>query len=208
MAIRIIRVDDDSVAVKAGLKAGDSLVRINHEDILDEIDYQALICSSDPELEVIDENGQTRTVRIRKEEWEPLGITLDESVILKPRHCANRCVFCFVEQMRPGMRPTLYVKDDDWRLSLMMGNYITLTNMKQQDIDRIIRYRMEPMNISVHTTDPELRCRMLHNRFAGDVLKYLKDLYEAGIHMNAQIVLCKGLNDGPALQRTIQDLLQ
>ena len=206
MAIRIIRVDDDSVAVKAGLKAGDSLVRINHEDILDEIDYQALICSSDPELEVIDENGQTRTVRIRKEEWEPLGITLDESVILKPRHCANRCVFCFVEQMRPGMRPTLYVKDDDWRLSLMMGNYITLTNVDDQEFSRILKRKVSPLYISVHATDPEVRCALLRNPKAGNLMERLRALKDNGQTFHCQIVLCPGLNDGEVLRKSIEEL--
>ncbi len=206
MAIRIIRVDDDSVAVKAGLKVGDSLVRINHEDVLDEIDYQALICSSDPELEIIDENGQTRTVRIRKEEWEPLGITLDESVILKPRHCANRCVFCFVEQMRPGMRPTLYVKDDDWRLSLMMGNYITLTNVDDQEFSRILKRKVSPLYISVHATDPKVRCALLRNPKAGNLMERLRALKDNGQTFHCQIVLCPGLNDGEVLRKSIEEL--
>lgn len=206
MAIRIIHVDDDSVAVKAGLKAGDSIARINREDVLDEIDYQALVCSSNLELDVIDENGQNRTALIRKEEWEPLGITLDESVILKPRYCANRCVFCFVEQMRPGMRPTLYVKDDDWRLSLMMGNYITLTNVDDQEFSRILKRKVSPLYISVHATDPEIRCALLRNPKAGNLMERLRALKENGQTFHCQIVLCPGLNDGEVLRRSIEDL--
>ena len=206
MAIRIIRVGIGSAAEKAGLKAGDFLTRINGEEILDEIDYQALVCSSVTDLEITGESGATRHVRIRKAEWEPLGITLDESVILKPRHCANHCVFCFVEQMRPGMRPTLYVKDDDWRLSLMMGNYITLTNVSDAEFDRILKRKVSPLYISVHATDPDVRRSLLRNPKAGDLMKRLKALKDNGQTFHCQIVLCPGLNDGEILRRSIEEL--
>ena len=124
------------------------------------------------------------------------------------KSCSNKCIFCFIDQMPPGMRDTLYFKDDDSRLSFLQGNYVTLTNMKEKDIDRIIRYRLDPINISVQTTNPELRCMMLHNRFAGDALKKIDTLYEAGIRMNGQIVLCKGVNDGAELDRSIRDLMK
>ena len=208
MEHRIIRVEENSIAEELEIEAGDVLVSACGQEIEDVFDFRALTEDEEITLVIRKPDGEEWELEIEKDPYEDLGIVFESDLMSDYRSCTNQCVFCFIDQMPPGMRETLYFKDDDSRLSFLQGNYITLTNMKQQDIDRIIRYRMEPMNISVHTTDPELRCRMLHNRFAGDVLKYLKDLYEAGIHMNAQIVLCKGLNDGPALQRTIQDLLQ
>ena len=149
------------------------------------------------------------------EEWEleiesggeDLGLTFENGLMSEYRSCRNKCIFCFIDQMPPGMRETLYFKDDDSRLSFLQGNYITLTNMSDHDIDRIIRYHLAPINISFQTTNPELRCKMLHNRFAGNIFPKVQRLYEAGIEMNGQIVLCKGYNDGAELERSISDCL-
>ena len=143
---------------------------------------------------------------LEKEFEEDLGIDFEESLMDCYKSCKNKCIFCFIDQMPPGMRETLYFKDDDARLSFLQGNYITLTNMKDKDLDRIINYKLEPINISVHTTNPELRCKMLNNRFAGNIMDRLTKIYEGEIHMNSQIVCCKGWNDGKELDRTIEDL--
>ena len=147
-----------------------------------------------------------RLLEIDKEPEEDLGLTFENGLMDEYRSCRNKCVFCFIDQMPPGMRETLYFKDDDSRLSFLQGNYITLTNMSDKDFERIIRFHLAPINISVHATNPALRCKMLNNRFAGDVLTKMQALYEAGIEMNGQIVLCPGLNDGEELDRTIGDL--
>ena len=158
------------------------------------------------ELGIRRTDGEEWILEIDKEYDEDLGIVFENSLMDEYRSCRNHCVFCFIDQMPPGMRPTLYFKDDDSRLSFLQGNYVTLTNMSDRDIERIIRYRLEPINISFQTTNPELRCRMLHNRFAGEALNKVKKLFDAGIEMNGQIVLCKGLNDGEELERSISDL--
>ncbi len=151
-------------------------------------------------------DGEQWLLDIEKDPQEDLGIVFENDLMSEYQSCCNKCIFCFIDQMPPGMRETLYFKDDDSRLSFLQGNYITLTNMKEKDIDRIIQFHLAPINISVHTTNPSLRCKMLHNRFAGDVLRYLERLYERGIEMNGQIVLCKGVNDGDELIQTIEDL--
>lgn len=153
-------------------------------------------------------DGEQWELEIEKDEDEDLGITFENGLLDDYKSCSNRCIFCFIDQMPPGMRDTLYFKDDDSRLSFLQGNYVTLTNMKQKDIDRIIRYRLDPINISVQTTNPALRCMMLNNRFAGDALKKMDTLFEAGIRMNGQIVLCKGVNDGVELEKSICDLMR
>lgn len=206
MAIKIIHVENGSLAQRNGLNKGDYILRINGEDVLDEIDYQALICSSLLDLELKDRDNTTKRVSIRKEDWQPLGITLDESVVLKPRHCANHCVFCFVEQMRPGMRSTLYVKDDDWRLSLMMGNYITLTNVSDEEFERILKRKVSPLYISVHATDPQVRSSMLRNPKSCALMDRLHALKENGQTFHCQIVLCPGFNDGDILCRSVEEL--
>ena len=149
---------------------------------------------------------EERTVELSKDVGEDLGLTFATYLMDRARSCANNCIFCFVDQMPPGMRETLYFKDDDSRLSFLQGNYVTLTNMSDHDIDRIIKYHLGPINISFQTTNPQLRCKMLHNRFAGDIFPKVQRLYEAGIEMNGQIVLCKGGNDGGELERSIRDL--
>lgn len=205
MPIRIHAVTSDSPAHSAGIQAGDFLHAINHEPILDEIDYQALSAAKDLVLSVEGKDG-IREYHIRKKEWIPLGLCLDETEAMKPRRCQNHCMFCFIDQLPEGLRNTLYEKDDDWRLSMMMGNYVTLTNVNEQEFDRLLRRRPSPIYISVHATEPSVRCRMLHNRFAGNLTERLCRLRDHGIQFHCQIVLCPGVNDGDILRKTIEDL--
>lgn len=196
---------EGSPAEKAGIKADDRIISINGEPVTDEIDYQSL--SAVDRLEVmIRHEDNVRTVRIRKQEWEPLGLQLDETEAMKPRHCRNRCLFCFIDQLPQGMRETLYVKDDDWRLSLMMGNYVTLTNVSDQEFERILARKASPLYISVHATDPQVRCQMLRNQNAGSLMNRLVRLKENGLEFHSQVVLCPGVNDGSVLERTVSDL--
>lgn len=206
MRHEITGVEPGSPAKRPGLRPGDALLGINGEEILDEIDYQALIASSRLKLDVERKDGKRESMVIVKDEGEPLGLHFGESLTLRPRTCKNKCVFCFIDQMPPKLRPTLYVKDDDWRYSLMMGNFVTLTNVDQPEFDRILRRHASPLFVSVHTTDPELRCRMMNNRFAGDVMERLTRFKAAGIRFHCQIVVCPGWNDGDALLRTLRDL--
>ena len=204
--IRILSVMPSSPAAKAGILKDESIVTINGEPVIDEIDYQDLILHPHLEIEVADTAGAVRQVSVAKSSWESLGLQLDETVAMKPRHCQNHCVFCFIDQMPPGMRDTLYVKDDDWRLSLMMGNYVTLTNVDDQEFARILRRKASPLYISVHATDPEVRVRMLRNPRAGKILDRLQALKNHGLQFHAQIVLCPGYNDGAVLGKTLDDL--
>ena len=204
----IVGVEKHSIAHKLHIKKGDKLLKVNGETIRDIFDYQFLIADEYVTLEIEKANGKVETIDIEKDFNVDIGLEFESSLMDEYQSCCNKCVFCFIDQMPKGMRDTLYFKDDDSRLSFLQGNYVTLTNMSDADIDRIVRYHMEPINVSVHTTNPDLRCKMLNNRFAGDVLKYIDRLYEAGIHMNGQIVLCKGLNDGEELKRTIGDLMK
>lgn len=198
-------VYEGSSAFLAGLMVGDQLIEINGEPIKDIFDYRYNVLSSKLVLKVI-RNDEELIIEINKDEDEDLGVEFENGLMDDYRSCRNKCIFCFIDQMPPGMRPTLYFKDDDQRLSFLQGNYVTLTNMSDEDVERIIKFRMEPINISFQTTNPELRCKMLNNRFAGDALKIADRLYEAGITMNGQIVLCKGWNDGEELRRSIEDL--
>ena len=195
-----------SIAEELGLEPGDRLLAINDEEIEDVFDYHYYVNDEELVLLVEKADGEQWELEIEKDLEEDLGIIFEQGLMDEYRSCRNKCIFCFIDQMPQGMRDTLYFKDDDSRLSFLQGNYITLTNMSDHDIDRIIRYHLEPINISFHTTNPELRCRMLHNRFAGDALKKIDRLYEAGIQMNGQIVLCKGFNDGEELERSIRDM--
>ena len=199
-------IEPGSIAEEMELVPGDELLTVNGEKIEDVFDYHYQINDTYIELGIRRTNGEEWVLEIDKEYDEDLGIVFENSLMDEYRSCRNNCVFCFIDQMPPGMRPTLYFKDDDSRLSFLQGNYVTLTNMSDRDIERIIRYRLEPINISFQTTNPELRCKMLHNRFAGDALNKVKRLFDAGIEMNGQIVLCKGLNDGKELERSISDL--
>jgi len=197
-----------SIAEEMEIETGDRLISVNGETLEDIFDYQYLVEDEYIELIVKKADGEEWELEIEKDEDEDIGLIFDNGLMDDYRSCTNNCVFCFIDQMPPGMRDTLYFKDDDSRLSFLQGNYITLTNMKQKDIDRIIRSHWSPINISVQTTNPKLRCEMLKNRFAGKVLSYLKQLYEAGITMNGQIVLCPGLNDGKELEKTLIDLCE
>ena len=202
----IARIEKGSIAEEMGLAPKDKLLEIDHTQIEDIFDYQFLI--QDEYLEVLIEkpDGEQWLLEIDKEFDEDLGIEFENGLMDEYRSCHNKCIFCFIDQMPKGMRDTLYFKDDDSRLSFLQGNYVTLTNMSEHDIDRIIRYHLSPINISFQTTNPELRCKMLNNRFAGEALKKVDRLFEAGITMNGQIVLCKGVNDGEELERSISDL--
>lgn len=205
LAVRILSVTPGSPADQAGIREEERILSINGEAIHDEIDYQALTANSD--LSVVVENASVkREVHIIKEEWASLGLCLDETQIMKPRHCCNHCLFCFVDQLPQGMRSTLYVKDDDWRHSLMMGNYVTLTNVSEEEFQRILRRKASPLYISVHATDPEVRCRMLRNPKASNLMERLKKLKENGLEFHCQIVLCPEINDGKILSRSIDDL--
>ena len=205
LSIRIYAVSPGSPAEKAGIQPDERIISINGEPVTDEIDYQALSTAEKLTLRIEQHEG-IREIEIRKHEWEPLGLCLDETEAMKPRHCRNRCLFCFVDQLPPGMRETLYVKDDDWRLSLMMGNYVTLTNVSDEEFKRILDRKASPLYISVHATDPFVRCNMLRNRNAGILMERLQCLKENGLQFHCQIVLCPGVNDGSVLDRTIEDL--
>ncbi len=199
-------VEPGSIAEELGIEAGDKLLSINENIIEDVFDYHYLV--NDEELLVLIEkpDGEEWELEIEKDYEEDLGITFEQGLMDEYRSCRNKCIFCFIDQMPKGMRDTLYFKDDDSRLSFLQGNYITLTNMSDHDVERMVQYHLEPINISFQTTNPDLRCKMLHNRFAGEALKKVDRLYEGGIHMNGQIVLCKDVNDGEELERSIRDL--
>lgn len=199
-------VQDGSIAQELELVPGDILLTVNGQPVEDIFDYRYLMNEEFVVLEVEKANGEIWELEVEKEYEEDLGITFEKDLMDDYRSCSNHCIFCFIDQMPPGMRDTLYFKDDDSRLSFIQGNYVTLTNMSDHDIDRIIRYHLEPINISIQTMNPELRCKMLHNRFAGDALMKLQKLYDAGITMNGQIVLCKGVNDGKELDDSIRKM--
>lgn len=194
------------IGEELGIEPGDKLLAINGNEIQDVFDYYYYEESEQLLLLIEKPDGEEWELEIEKDEDESLGIEFDQSLMDEYRSCRNKCMFCFIDQMPKGMRETLYFKDDDSRLSFLQGNYITLTNMSDHDVERIVKYRLEPINISFQTTNPELRCKMLHNRFAGEALKKVDILYRGQIEMNGQIVLCKGVNDGEELERTIRDL--
>ncbi len=197
-----------SIAEEMELEAGDKILAIDNTEIEDIFDYQFLVQDTYIEVLVEKAGGEQFILEIDKDYDEDLGIEFENGLMDEYRHCHNKCIFCFIDQMPKGMRETLYFKDDDSRLSFLQGNYVTLTNMSEHDIDRICRYHLSPINISFQTMNPELRCRMLNNRFAGEALKKVDKLYEAGIQMNGQIVLCKGVNDGKELEYSIQELMK
>ena len=206
MSTVITSVDPHSPAASAHIKPGEQLLAINGHRIVDVLDYRFYGYDPASELRLRRPDGSEHTVHIRKSEGQDLGLNFETYLIDHAHSCANNCIFCFVDQMPQGLRKSLYFKDDDARLSFLMGNYITLTNMAPRAIQRIIDLRISPINVSVHTTDPELRARMLGNPRAGDSIAVMRRLAENGIHMNCQIVSCPGINDGPYLQRTMEDL--
>ncbi len=206
MAVVIAHVLPKSIASRKRIAAGDRLLSVNGHTIEDVLDYRFYLSEPRLTLSLQTAAGKTRTVRIRKAEEDDIGLEFETYLMDRQHSCRNQCIFCFIDQMPPGMRETLYFKDDDSRLSFLFGNYITLTNLSEHEIERIMAMHISPINISVHTTNPELRCRMMNNRFAGDTLSLLKRFADAGIHMDCQLVLCPEWNDGEELMRSMQDL--
>lgn len=202
----ISNVRRHSLAEKAGIQPGEKLCSVNGCNVQDIIDLSFLTSDEVVELEIENAAGAKRLVHIEKYPDEDLGLEFESAVFDKVRTCYNNCIFCFVDQMIPGMRPGLYVRDDDYRLSFLYGNFITLTNMRDEDFDRIIRTHLSPLYISVHATDPDVRCKMMNNRFAGQLMEKINRLLEAGIQIHTQIVCCPGYNDGEVLKRTFADL--
>lgn len=207
MSLTVIRsIDRGSPAQRAGVRVGETLTQVNGHPIVDVLDYKFYTYDPRLELTLTDEAGNQRTLHVRKEEGEDLGLEFETYLMDRARSCANRCIFCFVDQMPRGMRSTLYFKDDDARLSFLMGNYITLTNLSEREIQRVCDLRISPINISVHATDPALRAEMLKHPRAGECLAIMERFAKAGITMNCQIVACPGVNDGDALERTLREL--
>ena len=202
------RIDENSIAEELNIEPGDRLLKINDQEITDIFDYQYLIQDEHLDVLILKGNGEEWLLDIDKDYYEDLGIEFENGLMDNYRRCSNNCIFCFIDQMPKGMRDTLYFKDDDSRLSFLQGNYVTLTNMSDADIDRILKYHLSPINVSFQTTNPELRCKMLGNRFAGEALKKVDRLCApgSGIELNGQIVLCKGVNDGAELERSIRDM--
>lgn len=197
-----------TIGEEMGFEIGDAILKINGQEIEDVLDYYYLLESTYIEVEVETKDGQIVTAEIEKDEEEDMGLVFEEEFMGKYRHCSNKCIFCFIDQLPKGMRPTLYFKDDDSRLSFLSGNYITMTNMKEKDFNKIIEYHMSPINISVQATDPEVRTFMLKNPRAKELMGRLQILKDNGITMNGQIVLCRNVNDGEILDKSIRELSQ
>ena len=206
MAVKITGTIPGSPASKLDIPEGASLVSVNGEEIEDVLDYGFYTAAEELDLTVRLADGGERSFHVRKKEYEELGIESGTFLMDRERACRNNCIFCFIDQNPPGMRRSIYFKDDDMRMSFLFGSYVTLTNLSDHDVDKIIRMKISPVNISVHTTEPELRCLMMGNRFAGDSLRHLYRIAEAGIEINCQIVLCRHWNDGEHLRRTLTDL--
>ena len=206
MKNQIAKILPGSIAEEIELEVGDRLISINGNAVIDIIDYKFLITDELINVAIEKADGEVWDIEVEKEYDEDLGVQFVDPILDKPKSCHNKCIFCFIDQLPKGMRETLYFKDDDSRLSFFQGNFVTLTNMKEDDIERIIRYKISPINVSVHTTDPELRVLMLNNIFAGDVYDRLKRLAQAGIKINCQVVSCPGINNGKELIKTIEDL--
>lgn len=206
MKSKIAKVLPEGIGEELGFEVGDILLSINGTEVKDIIDYKFLLADDYIEVEILKPNNEIWEFEIEKDYSEDLGIEFEQAILDKAKSCTNKCIFCFIDQLPKGMRNTLYFKDDDSRLSFLQGNFVTLTNMKDDDIDRIIRYRISPINVSVHTTNPELRVKMLKNRFAGNVYGRLKKLADSGIIINAQIVTIPDVNNGEELKKTVEDL--
>ena len=206
MSVIIKSVDKGSPAYKAGLRGGETLLSLNSNSIIDVLDYRFYQNSGSLVLEYLDVSGKTKTAKVKKDEYEELGLEFETYLMDKKHSCLNKCVFCFIDQLPKGLRESLYFKDDDSRLSFLFGNYITLTNITEHEVERIIKMHISPVNISVHTTNPELRVKMMTNKNAGKVLEIIDRFNSAGIKINCQLVLCPGYNDGKELERTLEDL--
>lgn len=207
MSLTVIQsIDPGSPAERAGLRVGETLTHVGVHPIVDVLDYKYYTYDSRLELTLKDAGGGVRTLRVKKKDGEDLGLNFETYLMDRARCCANNCIFCFVDQLPQGMRESLYFKDDDARLSFLTGNYITLTNLSERELQRIVDLRISPLNISVHATNPELRAQMLGHRNGGAGLELLRRFAQAGITMNCQIVSCPGINDGPELQRSMEDL--
>lgn len=206
MSAEISKIEINSIAEEIGLEPGDKILSVNGEKFTDALEYRFLISEEYVELEIETKDGEVVICEIEKDEYEDLGVEFINPLIDKPRSCRNKCIFCFIDQLPKGLRTPLYFKDDDTRLSFLNGNYVTLTNIPDSELDRIIRIRLSPINISVHTTEDELRCFMLNNKNAGGILEKIKKLTDNGITVNCQIVLVKGVNDGEHLEKTLRDL--
>lgn len=206
MSVVIKAVEKGSPAAKAGLSGSDILVSINGNEIMDVLDYRFYQNESKLSLNFINSDGKSKTVKIKKGEYDEIGLEFETYLMDKKHTCRNKCIFCFIDQLPKGLRETLYFKDDDSRLSFLFGNYITLTNITEHEVDRIIKMHISPINISVHTTNPELRVKMMNNKNAGSVLKIMERFNDAGIKINCQLVLCPGVNDGEELKRSLSDL--
>lgn len=202
----IDKVIEKSYADHCGIVKGDTVLSINGEVIEDIFDYQYMCENTHVDVVIRHQNGELTTYSIDKDEDDDLGLYFEHGLMDEYRHCSNKCMFCFIDQMPPGMRESLYFKDDDARLSFLQGNYITLTNMSDHDVERIIKYRLSPINVSIQTMNPKLRCEMLSNRFAGEALAKIDRFYQGGIIMNGQIVLCKGVNDGEELEYSLEQM--
>ncbi len=208
MSVIIGDVEKGSCAYKAKIKPGDTLVSLNGNLIMDVLDYRFYQNNEKVTIEIINSKGKTKKIKIKKGEYDELGLIFDTYLMDQKHSCKNKCIFCFIDQLPKGLRKSLYFKDDDSRLSFLFGNYITLTNITEHEIERIIKMHISPINISVHTTNPELRVKMMTNKNAGNALQVIKRFNEAGIKMNSQLVLCPGFNDGAELERTLNDLLK
>ncbi|MDO5123441.1 MAG: DUF512 domain-containing protein [Eubacteriales bacterium] len=207
MSVLIDSVIEGSCAYLAGIRGGDTLVSLNSNEIVDVLDYRFYQLEREIKIEYIS-SGEVKVANVRKTEYEELGLEFSTYLMDKEHSCRNKCIFCFIDQMPKGMRDTLNFKDDDSRLSFLFGNYITLTNLTDHEIERVIKMHISPINISVHTTNPELRCKMMNNRFAGESLGIMKRFADAGIVINCQLVICPGINDGEELERSLRDLTE
>ena len=208
MAVKISSVESGSLADKKGIEAGDTIVSINGNSIKDVLDYRFYLNDSKLKLEVIKSNGKTKKYKIHKDEFDDIGLEFETYLMDKQHSCKNKCVFCFIDQLPDGLRDSLYFKDDDDRLSFLFGNYVTLTNLDDEEVERLIKLHISPINISVHTMNPELRIKMMKNPRSGEVLKYIKRFADAGLDINAQLVLCPGINDGDELVYSLEELFK
>ncbi len=206
--VKIAKVSENSIAKKLGISDGDTLISINENEINDILDFRFFETDTLLSLKLSNPYKKTYEVKVKKSVYASLGLEFKSYLMDEKRSCKNKCVFCFIDQLPKGMRESLYFKDDDDRLSFLFGNYITLTNIGQKEIDRIIKMKISPINISVHTMNPKLRCEMMQNKFAGDSIKYIKMLSDAGIKLNCQLVLCPTLNDGEELKFTLEELFK